>query len=363
MGKRFPNIGNLRTAVSKDWKNAECHSPLASRHPTIHPSPAPKKSGAALIVVMWILVIVSMIVSSFAFEMKLESQIITAQRKRLKADALALSGIELAKVMLAFKIDETEGDDVIYDDPWMNQAALAVEGVPVNITEELNGGTIHLDITFEEGKRGISSLSDDEWKELFEQTGVPTAFHDELLGCLQDWQDEDDLHNANGAESDDSFYEDRGYKCKNADIDTIDELTLIKGWTEEIVYGTPTNQLEETEYPMLGLAQYLSTWAKKMVNPNAASEEVLRSMYLSEEEIEAILEFRLGPDGEPGTEDDGLTQEDIAELGLDTSRFSLTPEFANITSEGEVNGTWSRISAVFRLGGKQPTPLFWLEER
>ena len=334
-------------------------SPIGNRQSSI----PPHKRGVALIVVMWVLVIVALIVSSFAFEMKLEAQIITAQRKRLKADSLALSGIELAKVMLAFEEDPLEGDDIIYDDPWMNKAVLISEGMPVDLEEKLGGGLIRLNISFEEGKRGISSLSRDEWKELFEQTGVPSVDHDDLLGCLNDWQDENDAHGPNGAESDDSFYRERGYECKNAPIDTIDELLLIKGWTEEIVYGTPLDMLEEAEYPMLGLAPFLSTWAKKMVNPNAASEEVLRSMYLSEDVIETIMELRLGPDGEAGTEDDGLTEEDIDAIGLDRQRFSLKPEFAKITSEGDVDGTFTRISAVFRLGDKEPTPLFWLEER
>lgn len=314
--------------------------------------------------VLWVLVIVSMIVSTFAFEMKLEAQIITAQRKRLKADSLALSGIELAKVMLAFEEDPLEGDeeDLVYEDPWMSQAALISRGTPAQFTEELDVGEIHLSVSFEEGRRSINSLSPEEWKELFEQTGVPSSVHDELLACLQDWQDPNDDHGLNGAESDDSFYEEQGYQCKNAPIDTIDELQLIKGWTEEIVYGTPTNLLEETEYPMLGVAHFLTTFGEGKVNPNAASEEVLRSLYLSEDVIAAILELRLGPDGDPGTEDDGITQEDFTALGLDGSIFSLTPQYAKITSEGEVNGTISRISAVFRLGGEQPTPLFWLEE-
>lgn len=322
-----------------------------------------QKAGAALIIVMWVLVLVSLIVSSFAFEMKLESQIITAQRKRLRADSLAISGIEMAKAMLAFEEDPLEGDGIIYDDPWLTQAALVSEGVPATFTEEMNGGTIELRIDFEEGQRGISSLSNDEWKELFEQTGVPTAYADELLGCLKDWQDENDLHELNGAESDDSFYRDRGYECKNAPIDTVDELLLIKGWTEEIVYGTPTNMLDETEYPMLGLADYLTTWGQGKVNPNSASEEVLRSMYLSEDVIEAIMEMRLGPDGEAGTDDDGLTEEDFAQLGLDPEKFTLTPEYAKISSIGEVDGLKTTISSVFKLGEKEPTPLFWLEER
>lgn len=320
------------------------------------------KSGVALIVVMWVLVIVSLIISSFAFEMKLEAKIISMQRKRFKADQLALGGIELAKTMLAFEGDPLEGDDVVYDDPLLQAGFMISEGnVPPPYVEELNGGEITVTINFEKGRRNISKLSVDEWHELFTQTGVPSSDWDELLGCLNDWQDENDLHELNGAESDDSFYREKGYECKNGPVDTIDELLLIKGWTEEIVYGTAPEDLEEAENPMTGLADYLTNWGDGKVNPNSASVEVLRSMYLDEYMIEAILEMRLGPDGESGTDDDGITQEDFAALGLNADQFTLTPEYVTVTVTGEVGGLISQIYAVFKLGGETPIPLFWLE--
>jgi general secretion pathway protein K len=325
--------------------------------------PKASRRGVALIVVMWIIVIVSLIVSSFAFEMNLEGKIISAQRKRFKADQLALSGIEMAKAMLAFEEDPLEGDEVVYDDPWLAQAAQITEGVPASFTQELDGGTISLKIDFEKGQLNIKNLDIDEWHELFTQTGVPSSEWDELLGCLTDWEDENDLSQLNGAESDDFFYRERGYECKNAPIDTIDELLLIKGWTEEIVYGTPTGEVADVEYPMTGVAQHLTIWGDGKINPNSASREVLSSLYIDEYVIDAIMELRLGPDGEPGTEDDGLTEEDFNSLGLDSSIFTLAPEYVKITSEGKVDNITSQIYSVFKLGEKEPTPLFWSEER
>ena len=365
---QLPSCGGVREARGGLQENnphpAEGGAERGVGSPSTHPSLHASKSGVALIVVMWVLVIVSLIVSSFAFEMKLESNIITAQRKRFQTDQLARSGIELAKAMIAFEEDPTEGDEVIYEDPWLAQSAQIDEGIPVTWSEEFGGGTVTLRIDFEKGRRNLRKLDIDGWHELFAQTGIPSVEWDELYGCLVDWQDEDDLEQLNGAESDDAFYRDRGYECKNAPVDTLDELLLIKGWTPEILYGTPPDQIDETEYPLTGLAQHLTTWGDDgKVNPNSASPEVLRSLYLSEQMIDAILELRLGPDGEPGTEDDGLTQEDFGALGLDGGVFTLQPEYVTITSEGEVGGTVSKISSVFRLGEKQPTPLFWLEER
>jgi general secretion pathway protein K len=363
-GRVFPGIGKIRSAFSRHWKNPlRIFQPLEpskiqqSNIPAVHS----KKTGVALIVVMWVLVILSLIVTSFAFEMKLEANIITVQRKRFQADQLARAGIELAKAMIAFQEDPLEGDDVVYDDPWMAQAAKIDEGVPITYSEELGAGKITLNIDFEKGRRSIRKLDADSWRELFAQTGIPSTDWDELYGCLVDWQDENELHGPNGAESDDKFYRDRGYECKNAPVDTVDELLLIKGWTEEVVYGTPPEKIEETEYPLTGLAQHLTIWGEGQVNPNSATPEVLRSLYLSDQMIDAILEMRLGPDGVAGTEDDGLTQEDFDALGLDGSLLTLQPEFVTISVEGEVGGAVSKISSVFKLGDKMPTPLFWIE--
>jgi hypothetical protein len=317
-------------------------------------------------VVLWILMIIALIVSIFAFEMQLESKMITLQRARFKADQLALAGVELAKAMLLYKEDdETKGptgERLIHEDSYLNEAAKIADGVPVHINETFGDGTVRLNIDFEKGRRLVKTLEPLEWKEIFDQAGIPNTDWDSLLDCLEDWQDEGDEHRLNGAESDDPFYKKRGYECKNAPVDTVDELLLIKGWTPEILYGTPPD--EEVDTPITGIAKMLTTWGDdKTVNPNSAIREVLNSLKISDADIDAIIEARLGSDGEKDTADDGITEADIASLGLDAGIFSVTPDYVTITSIGEVGGVQSRISCIFqfKLGGKEAVPLFWLE--
>jgi len=319
---------------------------------------AKRKDGAALIVVMWVLVIVSLIVSTFAFEMQLEARLISAQRKRFKADQLALAGVELAKAMLAFEKDPFDPEDVVYDDPYRSEAAKIAEGVPVTFSEDIGDGTISLRIDYEKGRQNVHKMTVEEWHELFDQAGIPNVEWDSLLGALTDWEDEGDAHQLNGAEKDDWFYRERGYEPKNAPVDTVDELLLIKGWEKEYLYGTGTNENVETS--ISGIAGQLTTWGDGKINPNSASREVLNSLNISEGLIDAILEARLGPDGEEHTEDDGITPEDFANLGLG-EKFTLEPEYVTILSEGSVGGVVSTISAVFKLGEKESSPLFWLE--
>ena len=303
--------------------------------------------------------ILALIVSAFSFEMQLEARIISAQRKRFKADQLALAGIEMAKAMLAFKPAPGADKDTVYEDPYLNEAAKIAKGVPVNYSEEFGDGTVQLRIKYEEDRRNINILTHDEWKLLFEQAGIPNTRWDEMLDCLDDWRDEGDLHLLNGAESDDPFYRKRGYECKNGNVDTVDELLLIKNWGPEILYGTPPD--EKTDEPIIGIARHLTTWGDGKTDPNSASREVLNSLKIPADVIDAILEMRLGPDGKEYTADDGIGEADLASLGQ--NMFTITPQFVRVTAIGSVGDVSSQISCIFffKLGEKLAVPLFWLE--
>jgi len=311
------------------------------------------------VVVLWILIIISLIVSMFAFEMQLEAKVLTLQRKRFKADQLALAGIELGKAMLAFKPEAGTPKDMVYEDPYLNEASKIAKGVPVDYSEDFGGGTMKLKIDYEKGRRNIRNMTRDDWRMLFEQAGIPNTRWDEMLDCLDDWQDEGDLHLLNGAESDDPFYRKRGYECKNAPVDTVDELLLIKNWGEEVLYGTPSD--EKTDESITGIAKQLTTWGDGKINPNSASREVLNSLKIPADTIDAILEMRLGPDGKEGTVDDGISEADLASLGQDI--FSLSPDYVSVTAIGTVSNINSQISCIFafKLGEKQAVPLFWSE--
>lgn len=318
------------------------------------------KSGAALIIVMWVLMLVSLIVATFSFEMQLETKIISMQRKRFKADQLALSGVELVRAMLNFEPEDPTMEEVVYEDQFLSVASSLKDGSPIRFEEKLGDGTISVQVDFEKGRRNIRTMSNDEWKLMFEKAGIPNTRWDEMLDCLEDWQDENDLHQLNGAESDDPFYREREYECKNAPVDIVDELLLIKNWGEDVLYGTPAD--EDVDDPIIGIANQLTTWGDDgKVNPNSASREVLLTLPITEEKVEAIIELRSGLDGEAGTDDDGLSDEDLTALGLDPELFTLVPEYITVQSVGAVSDIKSTVHCIFKLGEDKQSPLFWLE--
>jgi general secretion pathway protein K len=143
---------------------------------------------------------------------------------------------------------------------------------------------------------------------------------------------------------------------------------LIKGFTPSIVYGGPGEDPDDDPY--LGIASWLTTWGDGKVNVNTASREVLMTIPgLEDYDVDAILEGRLGEDGEAGTKDDGFKTVDevMAKMGLSdgTVAEKLTTtehRFVRVISIGESQGVRSGVWAIFDATAENVYPVFWREE-
>lgn len=334
--------------------------------------PRAERQGSALIVALWLVLLLSLLVSSLAFDMHVEADITSYYRKRFKAQHVAQSGLELSKVILA-KVDTVDEEEIGIDeedDQLITAAVNMSRGAPVrNMTRTIGEGTLSLDIVPEEGRRNVNELSDEDWEEILDQSNIPLERWPELIDGFLDWTDGDDVHRLHGAESDDAYYVDQGYKVKNAPVDTVDELLLIKGFDEEVLYGSPHGTPEDEA--MHGIAYWLTAWSHGKVNINTASREVLLTLPLMDEwAVDAILEQRLGLDAELGTRDDGFesVQAAIDLTGMNpqvAGRITVRDvHFWRVTSVGEVGGVRSAAWAVIRLDDEgQWVPVYWREEQ
>jgi general secretion pathway protein K len=326
-----------------------------------------RRRGAILIVVLWVLIVLSLLVGTLAFEMHVESNITSYYRKRVKAQFLAQAGIEWAKLMLIKAGTFSDSVEDQHPDLYLN-ATLLNRGMPVSgFRHQLGEGEFVLDLVPEQGRRNVNTLTEDDWREILDQTRVPEEKWDELIDAFFDWTDPDEAHRLNGAESDDAFYEDRGYEVKNGPLDTVDELLLIKGFTPPIVFGGPAKNEEDP--PMSGFASMLTAWGDGRVNVNTASRDVLLTLpEMDELSVDAILQGRAGIDGIYGTEDDGFSsvEEVLAVTGLNQalgSRITTTERrFIRATSVGEVQGVQAGVWAIFRQQGNNLVVVYWREE-
>lgn len=395
-GIRFPRCGKILSGFSTLWKllagRWRCGSagaqtliyetdPYAETDPFAAPilePPAPLsgvdcRRGAALITALWTVLLLSLLVAGLAHEMRLQSGITSFARKRLKAQAAARGGAEYAKFLLAKSFEASAFEEVDLERESFRVLAKNLErGIAVTgIEVEMGPSRAIVDILPEAGRRNVNLLQDEDWEEILDQSGVPEELWPALIDCFMDFVDADDYHRLHGAEKDDAFYKDRGYPPKNAPLDTIDEMLLIKGFTPEIVYGGPPP--DPRGEPLRGIAHLLTTFGDGKVNVNTASREVLLTLTaggqtLTEWEVEDILRHRLGEDGIPNTVDDGFAsvQEVIAKTGINPAfaeRISVSDRrFVRVVSIGENGGVRMGVWAVLEVGRNRVTPIYWREE-
>ncbi len=320
-----------------------------------------KKEGAALMVALWVLIILSFIVGSFAFEVNLEAMLVSHKRKKFQAEMMALSGIEYAKAILDNRADakQLEIEDMDEDKDGFMQAALFTQrGLPTSSSIEFeNGARFTVTLESAEAGRNVNLLTRQQWLEIFEMANVPSTDWDAMIDCLADWIDENDLHQIDGAESDDPFYEEAGYPVKNGPLDSVDELLLVKNWGADILYGKPAD--EESD-EIFGIASILTVWGDGKVNLNTATDDVLLSYAEYEDwELQGVREVILGEDQEAGTLDDGIR--DLGEVSADPNKFKLQSSFVKVTSVGDIHGSQYQIEAIFLQKNKDSVVVYWNE--
>ncbi len=312
--------------------------------------------GSALIVVLWVIGIMSILISSFSFDAHIETRIVSYYRKRAKAESLSNSGLEIARMLMA-KSRDVSDDDEDEDDRWLGNAKDLKNGVVRDLKEELAGGTVTLNIIPEPARRNINSLgsNDTEIEEnlerILEVGGIPEDMWSELIESFLDWTDKDDEARFDGGETEDHYETlEPPYMAKNGPLDTVEELLLIKGFTRTILNGgtLKLNERDEEGIPVSGIGDLLTTYGSGKVNVNAASSRVLMTLYGVDELIAgAIIQDREGWVDADGEEEDNY-YESAGDL------FARIPDLdASLSKNVETDSSIYRVSSVGEFGGVQ----------
>ena len=234
------------------------------------------------------------------------------QGKIVQLDSMLLSGLNLARAALLADQQENDYDSSFDDWGEFEQDTLAAifpDGtLEIKVTDQ--SGLLQVNalvLTDEEKKRrekeqgptkkskGKGTKKDPEksqrdlWKR-FLQSGS-FALEDEeaaagLVDSLVDWLDKDDEEHENGAER--GYYSSRKppYIPANGPILFLEELLLVKGWNEKVLYG-------EKEHS--GIIDYLTIAGQDgMININTAPAQVLQALHadMTEELAADLVDFR-----------------------------------------------------------------------
>ena len=173
---------------------------------------------------------------------------------------------------------------------------------------------------------------------------------------ILDWIDPAGLPRVAGAESD--YYQGLAvpYYAKNAPIDDLSELLLVKGVTPEMYWGsnatnhTPsvfqhklglgTTPGQAPDYPF-GLVDIFTPFSSGKININTADANVLQMIPgVDAAMAEAIIKQRAGPDGVDGTEDDipfqNVNQLSAFTTGIDQTTLNALCTVRSLTFEVHV---------------------------
>lgn len=375
------------------------------------------RGGFALIAVIWTVAVLSLLVCSFAMDAYMEGKTAMYVRNRHQATALMESGLTLAGMLMERQEDVSgeETEEEVEKDRWIAPAIRLKRGQRVEVFQRLyydEAGRLQFETADVEGaaegetpdaeifvaiepeparwninkltRSGFGDYADLIWERILTLAGVPEEDQGELVDSFYDWVDEDSLTvSSEGAESD--YYEnlDPPYTCKNGPLDTVGELTYIKGFDRNggvLLKGGVWNpeENEARQFTVQGIEGLFTTYGAGKINVNAAPREVLLTVPCLEDAdgliVDTILEEREGLNADTATASTRVRQESrslgtaaIADFHFkDISDFlaripGLSQEEANtylsvdcdiykLELEGRVGNVRRRATAVVQRG-------------
>ena len=227
-----------------------------------------QRSGAALMLALWALFLLSAMVIAWTLDIDSRLTLSGNASRVVEAEAMASSGAEVA-------LDPSveAGSSALHGSLGRNQtyeARIMGEGGRLNLKWILAG----------ENAQRLAIL-----RQYLEVKGVDLNERDRMMDCLLDYVDPDDLPRLNGAESE------PGYQPKNAPLQRIEDLKEVKGWEK-----FTARRDWDADFTLYSTGPVDLVWA---------SRDVLLSLPgFNEQIVDRFLELRRGPDGIDGTDDD-----------------------------------------------------------
>ena len=275
-------------------------------------------SGAALMLSLWALFLLSAMVISWALDIDSRLILSSQANRNLEAEAMACSGAEIAL-----------HPNVRPGSPLLHGSFGTGKKFETRVTGE--GGRLNLNwlVAPPENQQRIELL-----RRYLEVKGVDLNERDRMIDCLLDWVDPDNLVRLNGAE------EEPGYKPPNRMLLRIEEVKKIKGW--EAFTSTNDWDADFTLSTPVGASNIDLLWA---------SRDVLLSLPgMTEPFVDQFLTLRRGPDGIEGTEDDpALKTVDEALVVLGYGSKQVRDQVAQLVGVTGATSTW-RVVSVGKSG-------------
>ncbi len=218
--------------------------------------------GIALIITLWIIIVLGVTATYFSRGIREEAYIVRNFKDNEKAQLLAMAGVNHALALLSHPAK----DGINVDQRFLSDYFSDIANVA------LGDGSYHVSVTDEESRININLASRDVIRGLLKGTGSSPAASDSISDAIIDWRDGDDVIMLNGAEDDYYMSLEPPYRSKNSNFLAIEELLLVRGIDEELMYG------EKRDGDNTDLASRVTVFGRGKVNINTADEYVLEAL-------------------------------------------------------------------------------------
>lgn len=297
-----------------------------------------KARGAAIMLALWALFLLSAMVISWALDIDTRLTISGNANRIVEATAMATSGAEIAIHPMvkpgSANLRGSFGSGLSYE---------------ARITGE--GGRLNLNwiAAPPENLARIELL-----RKYLETKGVDLNERDHMIDCLLDWVDPENLVRLNGAE------DEPGYQPPNRLLMSVDEVKRIRGWEEFTARPDWDKDFTLKSTGPIDLA-----WAPRDV--------LLALPGMSEMRVDQFITHRTGPDGLEATEDDppltnpaevgfalGLSPEQFKQLQA-SGLVGLNDSVLRVESIGKSGAVTRTVRMVIRKVGNSVQLLTWKE--
>ncbi|MBI5674268.1 MAG: general secretion pathway protein GspK [Nitrospirae bacterium] len=261
--------------------------------------------GIALIMILWVLTILMVLVLSFTYMTRTETDAAISFRDGVAGKFLAEAGVQRGIMEIFYRQNNPQTDR---SEVWRK------DGTQYKV--ETDKGGYLVSITDESGKVDINSAPEVILRGLFTGLGLKAEDADIAVDSILDWKDADDLHRLNGAENDYYMSLPNPYKAKNAGFETLEELIMVRGITLEILHGDGVKR---------GMIDFLTLHSQTgKINLKTAPREVLLAIPgITSEAADAIILKR---------ESGEITENDI--LGILGQNYSLAAPYVSSFDSG-----------------------------
>ncbi|TAN45582.1 MAG: hypothetical protein EPN22_02150 [Nitrospirae bacterium] len=247
--------------------------------------------GIALVMVLWVLVVLIVTAFSFAYTTRTETNSTLAFKNSLEEKLCSEAGIERGIMELFYRRQNLNVEGV---EQWRPNGTV--------YKDSLGDCTYQVSITDESGKVDINTMPDIILKNLLLALGFVAEEADTITDSVMDWKDTDDLVRLRGAESGYYMSLSNPYKAKNTDFETLEELSMVRGVTSQVLYGNAERK---------GIMGFLTVYSRSTgININAAPKEVLMAIPgITPAVADAIIGYRSAKEIKSVNEVQGLLGE------------------------------------------------------